>query len=61
MADKPRNPILFNPDGHTVRQLKDMADTLRAVFDGIDRGVDPENIVHNLRQAREQYLQSWWR
>lgn len=53
------NPIAFNPDTMTVSQLKEAAETLRTVFDGIERGVDAENIVHNLRQTRAGMLNRW--
>jgi hypothetical protein len=53
------NPIPFNPDTMTVSQLKECAETLRMAFDGIARGVDAENIVHNLEQARDYQLSKY--
>lgn len=54
------NPIAFNPDTMTVSQLKHCAETLRMLFDGIERDdVDDTNIVFHLKQAREHMLKNW--
>lgn len=65
------NPILFNPDGMTVRQVKDCAQTLRWLYDSMDRldampeGEDKayflDNLLHHIRQGREQHIKSWSR
>ena len=48
------NPIPFNPELMTVKQLKRCAEALRALFDGLEREVDAANIIHHLRQWRDQ-------
>jgi hypothetical protein len=53
------NPIAFNPDTMTVRQLKDCAELLRLLFDGIEREVDDDNIIHHLAIARERWQKDW--
>lgn len=53
------NPIPFNPDGMTVRELKDCAELLFRLFDGLDRGVDAHNTVFHLDAAREQFQRTW--
>jgi len=60
------NPVMFNPDGMTVRQVKRCADTLRWLYDSMDRydampeGEDKEhflgNLLHHIRQGREQMV-----
>lgn len=69
--DKTTNPVLFNPDGMTVRQVKDCVDTLRWLYDSMDRldilpeGDDRdafvENLLHHIRQGREQQRKAWSR
>lgn len=60
MADKPKNPIPFNPDTMTVSQLKWCADTLHQLFDGVARDDAPDDrLLAYLRQAREWALQNW--
>ena len=55
-----KNPIPFNPDTMTVSQLKWCADTLRMLFDGVERpDVDDSNVMHHLRQAREWADKNW--
>lgn len=54
------NPIPFNPDGMTVRQLRHIAETMRTLFDGNARpDVDPSNVLFHLEQAREWMLREW--
>ena len=62
MPDQSRrigNPIAFNPDTMTVGQLKECAETLSQAFDSIDRGVDAENIMHNLKMAQAMMVQRY--
>lgn len=59
-APEKANPIYFNPDGMTVRQLKHIADTMRGIFDGLARpDVDNSNVIFHLEQAREWMLREW--
>lgn len=53
------NPIPFNPDTMTISQAKQCAEVLSQAFSGIERGVDPVNIIHNLRLSMEQMAASW--
>lgn len=53
------NPIPFNPDTMTVSHLKECADALSLAFQGIERGVDAENIVHQLEAARDYQLRKY--
>lgn len=53
------DPIPFNPDGMTVRELKDCAELLHRTFDAIDREVDDHNIVYHIKEARDQFRRTW--
>lgn len=65
------NPVLFNPYGMTAQQLKDCADTLRWLYDSMDRldampeGEDREafreNLLHHIREGRAQHIKLWRR
>ena len=60
------NPIMFNPDGMTVRQVKRCADTVRWLYDSMDRydampeGEDKayflENLLDHIREGRAQLI-----
>lgn len=50
------NPIAFNPDTMTVSQVKKCAETLRAMFDLIDRDASPDDIAVYLKQSRDYFV-----
>lgn len=53
------NPIPFNPVTMEVRQLLTCAETLRTLFDQVERKASDEAIVAYLEQARDFMLQQW--
>jgi hypothetical protein len=63
MARSELNPIPFNPEGLTIRQMKDAADTLSMIFEGIERvendGVPAENLIHNMKAWRDSLSAQW--
>lgn len=56
---KPVNPIPFNPDTMTVSQLKECAEVLSRMFDGIAREVPADNMMFHLKQARDDMANRW--
>ncbi len=53
------NPIAFNAYTMTANQLKEAADTLRTLFDLIERGGTPEDVKNYVEQARDAMLKFW--
>jgi hypothetical protein len=57
------NPIPFNPETLTIRQIKDAAETLRFVFEGLARldagEVEASNFLFHLRQQRDSLARQW--
>jgi ribosomal protein L7/L12 len=50
------NPIPFNPESLTLAQAKHYAESLRTVFELIERNVEAEQIKTYLEQVRDQML-----
>lgn len=51
------NPAPFNPDTMTIRHVKECVEHLRHTFLQLERpDIDPAQIVHYLRQVRDQQL-----
>ena len=53
------NPIAFNALTMTVRQLVDCANTLRTLFELLDRDPTDEDVRSYVEQAREHMRQTW--
>lgn len=54
------NPIPFNPDMMPIAHAKDCVECLSHLFDQLDRsGITDEQIIHYMRQARDQQLRRW--
>ena len=52
------NPIPFNPETMTVKELKECAETLRTLFQALPT-TPPEGIVGHLTQVRDEMLRRW--
>ena len=53
------NPVAFNALTMTVRQLVDCANTLRTLFELLDRDPTDEDVRSYVEQAREHMRQTW--
>lgn len=53
------NPIPFNPDLMTVKQLKECAYMLAQTFEALNRGIDHENIIFHLENGQKRMLKEW--
>jgi len=61
--EKTANPIPFNPETLTVRQMKDAVEALGMIFSGIERvragEVDIPNFLFHIEQQRDSLAQRW--
>ena len=54
------NPVAFNPATMTARQLFDVADFARWLFDTSARtDIDWRDVRYTVEQHREQFLHAW--
>jgi hypothetical protein len=56
------NPIPFNPETMTVKQLKECADALRIMFNMLNRGSGYDQHVsmfYHLVQIRDDFVNRW--
>ena len=53
------NPIPFNPDTMPLKQVRYCAETLRTLFEMLDRDASPEDIASYLKMSREYIANVW--
>jgi hypothetical protein len=54
-----KNPVAFNALTMTGLQLKECADTLRTLFDLLDREATNDDIKAYVEQARDHLSKTW--
>jgi len=53
------NPIAFNPDTMTLTQAKACCETLRTLYELLDRKADDADIALYVEQSRDFMVKNW--